>query len=79
MSGLVTWLPDEKLDKSAQGLKQDVIIWRLKKKDSETYRNENERAAGISRGCDAERSVRKQDKGTRVRQIREGGSDRNPL
>lgn len=28
----MTWLPDEKLDKSAQGLKQDVIIWRLKRK-----------------------------------------------
>lgn len=32
VSGLVTWLLDEKLDKSAQGLKQDVIIWRLKRK-----------------------------------------------
>lgn len=30
--GLVTGLLDEKFDKSAQGLKQDVIIWRLKRK-----------------------------------------------
>lgn len=32
LSGLVTWLLDEKLDKSAQGLKRDVIIWRLERK-----------------------------------------------
>lgn len=50
-----------------------------RKERFQIYRNENERVWASSRGWDADRSFRKQDKGTRPRQIRKRRSDWNPF